>query len=352
MDQPLRVLHCPKTVGGHAWAVSRMERKLGLISDVMIDNQDWIGQASADIDLELYTLPSNLWGRFKRMWRLFRFLIWSLSRYDVYHFNFGRTILDVPSRGIHYWDLPLLKLLGKRVIMTYQGSDLRVGFGQREGALNGSDEIKLRRAAIVQRYADHIFVMNPDLGRFCPQAEFRPYSKLDLNNDWKMLPFKESLDKFIIVHAPTKRGGKGTRYVIEACQALKESGYAIELALIENMPRSQARKIYEQADIAVDQLLIGWYGGFATEMMALGKPVVCYIKDDDLEFVPAEMRQEIPIYNATPQTLVEALCTLMNDQELRRRLGLAGRAYVEKWHDPMRVAQRLVSIYYGESVSK
>ena len=40
----------------------------------------------------------------------------------------------------------------------------------------------------------------------------------------------------------------------------------------------KALKIYEEADIVIDQVLIGWYGGFGVEVMKMGKPLAVYIR--------------------------------------------------------------------------
>jgi hypothetical protein len=64
------------------------------------------------------------------------------------------------------------------------------------------------------------------------------------------------------------------------------------------MSNEAARRIYEKADLLVDQLLAGWYGGVAVEFMALGKPVVCYLRESDLRFLPEAMRRQIPIIRA------------------------------------------------------
>ena len=49
----------------------------------------------------------------------------------------------------------------------------------------------------------------------------------------------------------------------------------------------------------MDQLFAGWYGGVAVEAMALGKPVLAYIRDEDLKFVPSKMASDLPIVRAT-----------------------------------------------------
>jgi glycosyltransferase involved in cell wall biosynthesis len=120
----------------------------------------------------------------------------------------------------------------------------------------------------------------------------------------------------------------------------------LELRLVEGLPRVQARKYYEQADLVVDQVLVGWYGGLAVEAMALGKPVVAFIREDDLGFAPEAMRHDLPIISASPDTLA---ATLREWLTVRRaelvELGRRSRAFVERWHDPERIAERLKRDY-------
>ena len=79
--------------------------------------------------------------------------------------------------------------------------------------------------------------------------------------------------------------------------------------------------------------------------MALGKPVVCYIREEDLKFIPAEMRQDLPIINANPNNISEVLAQLVEEQDKLPYIGEQSRTYVEKWHDPMKVASRTKEVY-------
>ena len=79
----------------------------------------------------------------------------------------------------------------------------------------------------------------------------------------------------LVVHAPSDRVRKGTAHVIAACAQLP-----VELEIVEGLQHEQARERYRRADIVVDQLNAGWHGVFALEAMALGKPVVSYLKPD------------------------------------------------------------------------
>jgi glycosyltransferase involved in cell wall biosynthesis len=98
----------------------------------------------------------------------------------------------------------------------------------------------------------------------------------------------------------------------------------------------------------VDQLLAGWYGGLAVEVMALGKPVVAYLRCEDLAFLPESMRAELPIVSAEPATIYAVLKRLLGeDAGQLARLGERSRAYVEHWHDPRSIAARLKADYEG-----
>ena len=79
--------------------------------------------------------------------------------------------------------------------------------------------------------------------------------------------------------------------------------------------------------------------------MALGKPVVTYLKPDVVERSAEGYGIRVPIVPATKETLVDALRPLVEQPALRRELGAASRAYVEQVHDIDRVADRLVDLY-------
>jgi glycosyltransferase involved in cell wall biosynthesis len=128
--------------------------------------------------------------------------------------------------------------------------------------------------------------------------------------------------------------------VIEACAQLP-----VDLDIVEGVPHDIARERYARADIIVDQLHAGWHGVFALEAMALGKPVVTYLKPDVVERSAEGYGIRLPVVPATTETLVEALRPLVESPQLRREIGAASRAYVERVHDIDRVADRLLDVY-------
>ena len=145
-----------------------------------------------------------------------------------------------------------------------------------------------------------------------------------------------------MLHAPSSRARKGTEYVVAACKELD-----VELEIVEGLDHREAFERYRRADVIVDQLNAGWYGIFAIEAMALGKPVVTFLHDEAVRRTEEAFGVEVPIVGATKETLVDALRPLAASAEERQRVGRASRAYAEEVHDLERMTDRLLALYAG-----
>ena len=205
------------------------------------------------------------------------------------------------------------------------------------------DDYKRRQIKKFARYANRTYALNPDLLSILPPAQFLPYARD--TREW-VPHYGEPRARPRVLHAPSHRGVKGTRFLLEAAKRLKNEGVPFDLELIENLPHAEVQQRYRKADLVVDQLLLGWYGGFAVEAMALGKPVITYLRTSDLPNVPREMREELPVIPATPATIYDVLKEWLT---VRRHAlperGRASRAYVERWHDAREIAKRLIADY-------
>jgi glycosyltransferase involved in cell wall biosynthesis len=149
-------------------------------------------------------------------------------------------------------------------------------------------------------------------------------------DEWRAEPPEPDDGLVTVVHAPNHRHYKGTRFLEAAVDELRREGVPVELVLVEGTPADAARRIYAQADVVADQFLLGAYGFFALEGMALGKPVICHL-DERVAAVHPEWA-EAPIVSATPDTLVDELRKLVLDAELRAELGRRGAEFVRRHH--------------------
>ena len=75
--------------------------------------------------------------------------------------------------------------------------------------------------------------------------------------------------------------------------------------------------------------------------MALGKPVLAYIRDEDLKFVPSKMASDLPIVRATPDTINPGSRKSWKCRERNCWSWRQSRAYVERWHNPNTIAEKI-----------
>jgi glycosyltransferase involved in cell wall biosynthesis len=67
--------------------------------------------------------------------------------------------------------------------------------------------------------------------------------------------------------------------------------------------------------------------------MALGKPVVCYLRPDLVDLYSLySWAKECPIVNTSPDQIEQNLAWLLDHKRERERLGREGKDFVEKHH--------------------
>ena len=305
----LRVTHCPVNIAGIPWENVQALRRKGVDARLVVFNRGKLHH-EADWSLERTGgLPRRLVTQFAALGKL-------LPRTDVFHFYFGLTLVP-PSL-----QFPILSAFRKKSVFHYLGSDIR---GKTPAELTDG---KRAGTEIVGSYDAIQWV--PEAHVVPPGLDLRPFTPVPPGDSPSPL----------VVHAPSSRQKKGTEYVIAACEKL-----GLELDIVEGVPHEEARARYARADIIVDQLRAGWHGVFALEAMALGKPVVTYLKPEVVERSAEGYGVRVPIVPATKETLADALRPLVASPALRRELGAASRAYVEQVHDIDKVADRLLAIY-------
>ncbi len=328
---------------------------MGLDSEVLTTSDNWLGYPS-DISLRWDEKgPAAIFISSIKTFLKYR------NEFDVFHFNFGSTLIDFRTYGIFHLDLPFYPR-GKKIIFTYNGCDARQKYKTMarvklascyeeecySGMCNSGarDRMREKRIHKVSNYAHHIFAVNPDLLYFLPEgiSSFLPYS---IGSWYEIQTMPYRIDRKIrILHSPTNQAAKGSRYILQALENL-EKRYDIEIILVDKMPNKQALKIYEKADLVVDQVLSGWYGGLAVEAMKMGKPVAVFVREEDLKFVPEKMAIDLKgaIINLNPLNIENVIEEYLENPRLLYQKGEAGLEYVHRWHDPVYVATMTKEVY-------
>jgi len=274
----------------------------------------------------------------------------NFSSHDVYIFTFSSSFFSAflyqrCARRLAYIDVPILKVMGKKIIFISLGSDLRsypllitelVRDGLNSHAkyiekelvnlpLAKEQDLILRyKARIIEKYGDHIFA-KPDRAQYLTRNYHLYWPPFDLNViNFKMNQSEEPL----ILHAPTNRAIKGTKYILNAIKRLEGEGYKFQFQLCENMDKDILRIKLEESEIIIDQLLLPGYGLFSIEGMASGNIVLG-------SAVPGYngFPNDLPILTSTPDNIYNNLKRVLDDPALRMMFAKKGRIYVEKHHD-------------------
>ncbi|MDQ1911284.1 glycosyltransferase [Paenibacillus sp. GD4] len=266
----------------------------------------------------------------------------AMECFNVFHFHFGTTLT------LDHSDLPLLRGAKKAVLMHYWGSEVRMLSVAREWnryvqvKVSDEDEIK-RKLEHLGSMIDHCVVADHELYQYVKGYHKHIHfikQTIDLEKYMPDPRFKFRKKKPLVVHAPTSPEIKGTKFILQAVEELK-SQYDFEFVLVQGKSHDEARQIYQQADIVLDELLCGSYGILAIESMAMGKPVITYINEHIRETYPSEL----PLVTANPETVKEVLKSLLTDWDQRVHLGKQGRLYVEKHHDARIIAKQFIDLY-------
>jgi glycosyltransferase involved in cell wall biosynthesis len=295
---------------GVPWANVQALRRRGVDAKLVVFNR-YLLHPEADRSLE------RRGGFARRQLTQWRALLGLLPTTDVFHFYFGLTLVP---RSVQF---PILRALHKKSVMHYLGSDIR-GKSPAELAFGRKAE-----AQVVGSY---------DAIRWVPDAEVIPPG-IDVGSIEPAYPATDR-KRPVILHAPSSRQRKGTAHVVAACEGLEA-----DLVLVEGLRHDEAFERYREADIVIDQLNAGWYGLFAIECMALGKPVVTFLLDEAVRRSETAFGTRVPIVSVTKEDLRRRLEPLVASASERRRIGEASRAYVERVHDLERVADRLLALY-------
>ena len=213
------------------------------------------------------------------------------------------------------------------------------------------DVINLQNLISVRRYSNFSVGWDPfHFDRYNPR--FFRYKSIDLRlwnpnisvPDQFVLPQSKSirvLHSNYLKKSGRNHGGKnikGSLHVESAIEALKADGYDIEYLNIQDVKSKDMKYIQIQADIVVDQLIYGWWGSTAVESMALGKPVICFLRPSWKKFFLNQFTEisQLPIVEANASNIYDVLKNLVTDACFRERKGKDSRKFAEENFDPQK----------------
>ena len=180
-----------------------------------------------------------------------------------------------------------------------------------------------------------------DMVAYVPGCRDMHYWPLDA---WKLeappVTFRVG-DTLRVAHAPNHGHFKGTRILVEAIDRLVHEGEKIELVSVQGVPNKKVIELFGGSHIVADQFVAGFHGYTALEAMALGRPVLCFLRNDQMMVDPATC----PIINTRPEQIYDVLKRCLRGEIDLHEAGKNGRIYVEQHYSLEAVAARLGRLY-------
>lgn len=326
--QTMKVFHGIIEIAGQMGILCGSLKKRGIIASAYNTFHSYLGYKEHLINTNLIELK-----------RTAKHII---NFYDLFHYHYAKTI----DEG--FQDIRRIKQLGKRAVMHHWGNDVRFHDLARinnpyvyTGDSPPNEKIHQRLWGISKYIKDAIvqdYEVLPYVEKYYERVHILPLA-IDLRRFTPSYPDKTK-KRPLILHAPTNPDFKGTAYVEKAIEELKAT-HSFDYRRIEKMSNEEVVKLYREADIIVDQIRCGSYGLLSVESMALGKPVIGFIRPDLIGRFPASL----PIVNGNPDNVKEKIKLLIEDPAERNRLGIKGRNYVETIHHRDVVTNKLMGIY-------
>jgi len=336
----MRILHAARNVANQAGDVVHALRRLGHDAELWEYGESPFGwPVDRRIDLTAGD-PLMFWQTFLE----------SLDRFDVIHFHFARTFFPNAWGGVPaFWDMPVYRMLNKKLFFTFHGSDVRIRRIHEEvnpwsyyrySDIASDDDRTEKVIEAIRTYASKMFVVSIDYLPFVPDAEVVE-RVIDLQA-WPVQP-AEQRQRPVVLHVPWRRGTKGSDLVIEGMQRLIDEGVDVDFQLLEGVTHAEAKLAIQHADIVVDNLLTGDYEVVSLEAMASSRVSVANIQPAAAAAYP-----DAPVVSVDPNTFVERMRDLVANVDERRDLAARGRPYVARVHDAPVIAEKLLQFYRAD----
>jgi hypothetical protein len=273
---------------------------------------------------------------------------WAVARHDVFVFG-GRVTF---ARGR---DLPLLRLLGKRVVCVFWGSDERPAY--LDGSLMASDrgrdvaagvalvarqKREVRRidrwshAVISHVLSAHLHerpvVRSSAIGLLLPRGGVDPRPE-------------PAGGEPVVLHAPTHPAAKGTGEIRAIVRRLQLRGHRLRYEEVTGVPNDELLRRIDACALVIDQLFSDVpSAGLATEASARRRAVVVggYGTNELETWLPAEERAPVPFVH--PDRVEDQVEALLCDRGARRAVARRAGEHVVARCAPDAVAARLLRV--------
>lgn len=275
----------------------------------------------------------------------------AVRRYDAFILRAGDSFFALR-------DLPLLRRLGKTVVVVFFGSDSRpsylngaeIGAEPDGSALADATVRKRRMVARIERSATHVVChpMSAQLHRrravtFGALGIPRRIAPAEAPPEAGNGPIR-------FLHAPSRPADKGTDRVRTAIGEVRREGLDVELKVITDRPNAEVLVAIRAADAVIDQVFSDTpMAALAAEAAALGRPAIVGGYAWAVLRGTAGEAELPPTERCHPDRLASAIRRLATDDGYRLDLGRRARGFLETRWATERVGERYLRLLRGEA---
>ena len=276
--------------------------------------------------------------------------LWAVWRFDI-------LVLGAGTHFAGYYELALMRFLGKRSVVIFHGTDARppylsgrfvAGKGPIPAARLARRTRRMKnKISRAERWAT-VIVNHPPTA----QLADRPFVQWL----WLGVPMKVPADRegiadmrsvglnepTRILHAPTSPTEKGTPEIRNAIESLRRAGKGIEYIEMIGRPNSEVLAEISKCDFVVDEIFSDTLlAGLGTEAASLAKPVL--VGGYELKALRDSLNWPAPPSIAfLPDSVEDAILESAAQPERIRNLGVEAREFVAEHWSPSQVARRFL----------
>ena len=257
------------------------------------------------------------------------------------------TSADGWDPGLGRQDADALLDSGRKVALLFHGSEVREPDVHARltpwspFAHASADQPTLAKHEAVQRVQTAMhgfpgprFVSTLDLIDNVPDATWLPV----VVGPGAFTPTRPALRKPrpVVAHAPSSSALKGSAWIDPVLDQLDSEGL-ISYRRVADLPPVAVTDLIREADVLVDQVVLGGVGVLAVQAMAAGRLVVAHLP----ESVRRRFPEPVPVVEATPETLQHVILSIIEDRAHFARVAEKGIAFARTYHDGRLSAQVL-----------
>ncbi|HXH18125.1 MAG TPA: hypothetical protein VNJ07_03490, partial [Chitinophagales bacterium] len=263
-------------------------REIGFDSRTLMDG--YYGTINAKDDFDLYYDSFNLFNyrHLDSFITPYRVFLHVLRNADIVHLPFSGGFLYKTS--LRWMEPFFYKLAGIKTVMIPFGSDSYMYSRVMDASLRhvllswlpqfGRFEEKIRKQIeFFMKHAD--FVIMGSMIDGMQRWDILAFNPLSVDTDeWQYVERADNTEKnginkeVIIIHTPNNRGFKGTEFLIDSVNKLKQEGLRVSLLMMEKRQNAEVKEAMNHVDILAEQFIAPCYALSGIEGMAKGLPVL------------------------------------------------------------------------------